>query len=295
MINPYLLEQLLAFYRTGTLSAAAEELFISQPALSQSMQKLEELVGVPLFVRQKNKTAFNENGLLLADYAQKILDLQAEMLEAVRTQAWHQSSLQLASIAPGPLYTLQPVLTEHFPDLEVQTQLLDQEEKLLDGLLADRYDLIISHNPAEDPDLVSLPYFSETLFIRLPKSHPLAQHRQLSFADLAGQNILLLSDIGFWTELVKSQIPTTNFLYMENLAAFTDIANMGAFPTFVSTLSLPQDSPDQPALSLAEDNPDYVIIPLTEELATAQFSFQLKKENLYKWQKLIQLLQENQD
>ncbi|BAQ24463.1 LysR substrate-binding domain-containing protein [Streptococcus troglodytae] len=279
MINPYLLEQLLTFYRTGTLSAAAEELFISQPALSQSMQKLEEMVGVPLFIRQKNKTDFNENGRLLAEYAQKILALQKEMVSAVREQANHQTSLHLASIAPGPFYLLLPKLKEKFPKLEITSELVNSEEKLLAGLLADQYDLVITHQPNRNDQLTYQTYFSETLSMRLPKSHPLANRSQLTFADLAGQNILLLSDIGFWTEMVKSQIPSANFLYMENTAAFTDVANMGTFPTFISTVAAPPK------------DPSYKIIPLSERLATAQFYFLLKKANLYKWQNLIEKVQ----
>lgn len=46
MMELYLLEQLIAFSRQGTLSGAAEELHISQPALSQSMKKLEESLGL---------------------------------------------------------------------------------------------------------------------------------------------------------------------------------------------------------------------------------------------------------
>ena len=48
MMELYLLEQLIAFSRQGTLSGAAEKLHISQPALSQSMKKLEESLGVCL-------------------------------------------------------------------------------------------------------------------------------------------------------------------------------------------------------------------------------------------------------
>ena len=64
MMELYLLEQLIAFSRQGTLSGAAEELHISQPALSQSMKKLEESLGVSLFERSKNKIALNENGIM---------------------------------------------------------------------------------------------------------------------------------------------------------------------------------------------------------------------------------------
>ena len=66
MMELYLLEQLIAFSRQGTLSGAAEKLHISQPALSQSMKKLEESLGVSLFERSKNKIALNENGIMAA-------------------------------------------------------------------------------------------------------------------------------------------------------------------------------------------------------------------------------------
>ncbi len=58
------LEQLLTVAECGTLSAAAEKLHLSQPALSRSMQRLEAELSVPLFSRQKNKIALNENGRL---------------------------------------------------------------------------------------------------------------------------------------------------------------------------------------------------------------------------------------
>ena len=62
MIELCLLEQLAAFSRRGTLSGAAKELHISQPALSQSMKKLEEGLGIALFERTKNRLVLNENG-----------------------------------------------------------------------------------------------------------------------------------------------------------------------------------------------------------------------------------------
>ena len=46
MIEMYLLEQLVAFAQTGTLSGASEKLHISQPALSNSMKKIEDILGV---------------------------------------------------------------------------------------------------------------------------------------------------------------------------------------------------------------------------------------------------------
>ena len=58
MIELYLLEQIDAFARFGTLSEAARTLHISQPALTRSMRKVEELMGIPLFHRDKRKLTF---------------------------------------------------------------------------------------------------------------------------------------------------------------------------------------------------------------------------------------------
>ena len=66
MLELYDLEKLVAVAKTGTLSAASEELLISQPALSRSMRKLESEMGVELFTRSRNRMQLNENGQLAA-------------------------------------------------------------------------------------------------------------------------------------------------------------------------------------------------------------------------------------
>lgn len=62
MIELEQLKQLIAFAKHGTLSKASENLYISQPALSRSIQKLEKTLGVELFDRKKNKMKLNKNG-----------------------------------------------------------------------------------------------------------------------------------------------------------------------------------------------------------------------------------------
>ena len=73
MIDINLWKELTIFEKYGTLSKAAEELFISQPALSRSMNRLEEEIGVIIFNRSKNKITLNDNGKLAAGYAREII------------------------------------------------------------------------------------------------------------------------------------------------------------------------------------------------------------------------------
>ena len=99
MIEHEHLRHLEAFARYGTLSKAAEELHISQPTLTRSMQKLEDEIGVPLFLRTKNHLEFNANGELAADYARRILEQTDSMVE--RVGHW---------IVPGVRSPLAPAL-----------------------------------------------------------------------------------------------------------------------------------------------------------------------------------------
>ena len=74
MLELYQLVQLLAIAECGTISKAAEQLHLSQPALSRSMQKLEEELQVTLFDRQKNKITLNKNGRLAVEQARRVVE-----------------------------------------------------------------------------------------------------------------------------------------------------------------------------------------------------------------------------
>ena len=83
MIELYLLEQLVGLSQFSTLSEAAEHLHITQPTLTRSIRKLEELLGVELFRREKNRIYINDNGRLAVEYAKRILDDEEEMVRAI--------------------------------------------------------------------------------------------------------------------------------------------------------------------------------------------------------------------
>ena len=106
------LEHLLTFAKYETLSKAAEHLLLSQPALTRSMQKLEEDLGVTLFERTKNKIELNDNGQLAVECAEKILYDVQNMTERIRLYDRSKRTIYIASCAPAPLWKLWPVLAE---------------------------------------------------------------------------------------------------------------------------------------------------------------------------------------
>ena len=133
MIETYLLEALVAFNRYKTLSAAAENIHISQPALSRSMQKLEDILGVSLFDRSKNKITLNETGKMAASLAERILQEEEEMIHMVRN---FDSSLHTISIGysiPVPMYEIPSFINRLYPDMAISSDMQD-EEMILKGL-----------------------------------------------------------------------------------------------------------------------------------------------------------------
>ena len=110
MIETYILQNLVAFADSGTLVAASEIVNVTQPSLTRSLQKLEDILGVQLFDRTKNTISLNQTGRLAVDYARRILALQNEMENEVVDFYRRTREIKVASIAPMPLY----VLTQRF-------------------------------------------------------------------------------------------------------------------------------------------------------------------------------------
>ena len=83
MLNLYKLEIFALVAKSGSFSRAAEQLLLTQPAVSQHVQDLEASVGAPLFVRGRRGATLTPAGEKLLDYTQRIFALVAEAENAV--------------------------------------------------------------------------------------------------------------------------------------------------------------------------------------------------------------------
>lgn len=233
MIEIYLLEQLKAFHDCGTLSAASEQLHLSQPALSRSMKKMEEILGVTLFERQKNKIALNENGMMAAGYAAKILEQEKDMIERIRAFDRSRHTITLGSCAPLPIYQLAPVLSQNYSDMTVASE-IKKEDLLLRGLQEDTYQVIVLTHPVKSAEVESLRWKDEHLFITIPPAHPLASRSGIHLHELNGQAMLIYSQVGFWFDLCKEKMPDTHFLVQNEMDALGELVMASALPAFAT-------------------------------------------------------------
>lgn len=226
-----LLQQLEAFSRLGTLSAAAEELHITQPALTRSMKKLEDRLGVTLFVRGRNRLELNDNGRLAARLAAQAVAADEQLVREVRAADLRRRTISVGCCAPVPLQEVTLALQRLFQDKTVAASIV-ADPRLLPGLQEGTLQLAVTHVRPQEPGLWAEPCGEETLFIAVPPDHPLAGRVSVRFSDLEDVPFLQYSEVGFWSELVRSRIPRPHLLLQQNREDFTEIAAATDLPTF---------------------------------------------------------------
>ena len=262
MFEIYQLEQLLAFAKYGTLSKAAEALHLSQPALSRSMQKLEDELRVTLFERQKNKIVLNQNGILAVEYAERVLNQAEDMVERLRKFDRSQRTISIGSCAPAPLWSAIPLLSTLYPDMTISSD-MKSTELLLQGLKDGIYQFIILQETIDDPNIYCTKYGEEHLYLSLPPAHPLAGHKGVYFKDIDGENILLFSRIGFWNDLCLKKMPSSHFLVQDERFSFEQLVKNSALPSFTSNL----------AIKRYGEVANRVIIPILDPEANVSYYF----------------------
>lgn len=253
MLEIYIIEQLAALAEYGTLSKVSEVLHISQPAISRSMQKAEDELGVSLFVRGKNRIAFNELGELAARHARIVLSAHNEMIRAVREADRRRRTFSYGAIAPAPMWTLTPLLSQLFPGQTVSADLQETEASLVEGLNQGNYNLIVLLRPLAGGGCYSRPFMREKLSILLPRTHRLAGRKSIYLADLSGEKLLIHNKIGFWYSICQKKIPQAIFLEQSELSTLREIVNSSDLPSFVTNISdnpadLPQNKVAVPIL-----------------------------------------------
>ncbi len=261
------LEQLIAIEEYGTISGAAEHLNISQPALSRSIQRLEEELEVKLFERQRNKLTFNEEGIHALEYAKRILELSGEMKESLVNAVKARSTIRIGSIAPAPMWSLTPEVSRLHPEMAIQSE-LSSHDKLEQGLTNGDFQIIITNDPASDEDTICVEYCEEDLYIGLPPAHPLASRDKLSLSDLNGQSVLQYTNVGFWLDLCKAKMPDSLFLMQSEAAVLEELRRSSALPSFATNLTM-----GGPA------NEHRIFIPLTDDEVNVIFYIKYKKAN----------------
>ena len=179
--------------RTGKIAAAAQELFLSAPALSTSISRLEAELGVPLFDRSGNRIALNEQGELFLRYADQVFDTLDRAKSELRHSLLHRQQHIWLVTAGSNLWTdLIPAFSQEHPQFTLTCTSLDHAT--MDSLFA-QYTFLLAET--EDiPEtmaqtLDSLPLFEDQPAVLVHPDHPLAQEKRVPLSRLRGETLYL--------------------------------------------------------------------------------------------------------
>lgn len=287
MIETYLLQNLVAFAEEKTLLRAAERLNVSQSALTRAMQKLEEECDATLFCRSKNKIALNEVGKEAARRAREILRAHEEMLLKIRKMDATNREVSFASIAPAPIFELNPILKRIYPGVQIKSELKDSEEEIVSGLVSGDYHFVVSKTPhfkmgLPADDYISKEYFKEGLKVFVPEKHRLAERKSIRLEDLAGETFLMLSELGFWAKIKNAKIPDAKFITQEQSETLKDLVDSSNLLTFVTDIA--QNSKN----FVSYENKGRVAIPILDKEVNVTFYIVCKKENFHKFRDMFE-------
>jgi DNA-binding transcriptional LysR family regulator len=189
------LKAFAAVAKSGSFSAAANELQLTQPAISKRISLLENELGTPLFDRTGRRARLTQAGDRLLLRALSILQQLKLAEQEIRDLSTTVSgSLNLATSHHIGLHRLPPVLrafSDHYPQVRLNIEFTDSEKAHEAVLRGDIELAVITLAPDESNSIKAHTLWSDPLIFVAGLEHPLRHRKTLSLADLSAcENVL---------------------------------------------------------------------------------------------------------
>ncbi len=177
---------------TGKMSAAAKNLYIAQPSVSQAVHELENHYHTLLFKRYSKKLFITDSGRLLYTYAKQLAAQFERMEENMLTKKRRKKFRVGATISVGGSI-LSPVVKrfrQEFPDLDVYA-FVGNTQEIEERLLNMDLDAGIIEGFVKSADLITVPLLEDPMVLACSADHPLAGRSVLHIEDLQGQEFVI--------------------------------------------------------------------------------------------------------
>lgn len=242
--------QLRAFHYvaiSGGFSRAAEALFLTQPAISDQVRKLEEEYDVLLFNRHKKQVTLTRFGEQLLEITHRMFDTEQQALDLLsESRALRSGTLRIVADAAHHLLHILGKFREKYPGIQVTIR-SGNTESVIASLFAYDADIGVLGEIPEGREFDMLRLNSTPIIAFVAKKHPLASAKTLSFADLVAHP-LVMRERGSKT---RQKLETTASsqgvtlkptIEAEGREAVREIVASGAGVGFVSEAEFGQDS-----------------------------------------------------
>jgi DNA-binding transcriptional LysR family regulator len=191
------LHHLRIFYTVAqrrSVTGAAAELLLSQPAVSVQLKTLEKELGLPLFERGGPKLRLTQAGEVLYRAAVSMLHAKDEAERAItELRGGHRGRLILGAGTTGGMYVLPRVLQaykQRWPDTEILLQ-VGTTDQILEKLLQNVLDMGLVGGPIEDRRFVVDPICADELVLIAAPGHPITSLAKVTLKDLGGVSFVV--------------------------------------------------------------------------------------------------------
>ena len=218
MLKHATLHQLKVFEevaRSGSFTKAAEEMFLSQPTVSQQIKQLTKAVGIPLFEQIGKRIYLTDAGKevlsVCKDISEKMSQLEMTLADL---KGLKQGNLRLAVITTAKYFVprLLGQFRHRYPGIKIALQVTNRKQ-VLDRLSENVDDLYILGQPPEGLDINLRPILENALVAIAPSDHPLAGEKNIPLQRLA-QEPFIIREAGSGTRMAVEQFFAENRVEM---------------------------------------------------------------------------------
>ncbi|CAG0909181.1 unnamed protein product [Cyprideis torosa] len=170
-----------AVARQLSFTKAAQELHLTQPAVSMQVSQLEESAGLPLFEKVGKHIKLTEAGTEMFYYSQNIQQQLRELSDVMESlKGGHRGHLRISAATTANSFATQLIssFTHRYPEATFALDVTNRQT-LLVQLEKNEADLVIMGQPPEDPDLQPTAFMENPLVIIAAPNHPLARANRL--------------------------------------------------------------------------------------------------------------------
>lgn len=203
------IRQLRAFLcvaELGRFNLAANELGLTQSAVSILIRELESELGVRLFDRHTRMVSLSGTGEEFLPQARKILQDLDRATQSARDSATLKSGQVTVAAAIVLAATIVPPLLAEFirrhPAISVQ--LCDMaEERICPAIKRNEVDIALGTQSEDDPEIMTTPVIRDRLMLTCHEGHKLARRKRVAWSELAGEKLIVLNRYNPLREIVE--------------------------------------------------------------------------------------------
>ncbi|MDR5758458.1 LysR family transcriptional regulator [Caballeronia sp. LZ035] len=235
------LETFLAVADLGSFSAAAKKMHVSQPSVTNRVQRLEAMLKTKLVERTTRRVTPTPDGEELARRARLALQGLRELLTDFHARAAASKMRTVIATTPMLAAVVLPQLIQSFrqayPSIQIQVRDL-QYEAVLATLEAGQADLAVSAFDGESSKLHFEPLAREPMLVVLPKAHPLAGAQDITLEQLADLPLMLLDRYALLqtrlsAELARRGLTLSTIQHATNVGTVLGLVDAGLGATFL--------------------------------------------------------------